>query len=364
MPHILIVKCAALGDVVRTSHLAAALAARFGAGLRLSFVTAPSAVPLLARNPHIHDLWTDFAPARAFAFDRVFSLEEDQAIVAGVAGLRAGRITGVIPAAGGGLAYTPDSAGWFDMSLVSRHGCADAARLKRENRRSHSEIMAEMFEVGPVPFAFFGDPALEASAREWRRSIPGPLVGINPFAGARWPSKALRPDELRGLVAALLAAGRGDLRLALLGTGEDRRSNRALAAGLGDPRILVPDTDASVLDLAATIGVLDYLVTSDSLALHLALAQGVPFLAFFAPTSAAEIDEGGIGVKLVSTAPDSGSYRPDADNASITAARIMDLATAHRPALFAPPAPVPSALGEPAGDARVVERGAVDHVLR
>ena len=60
MPHVLIVKTGALGDVVRTSHFAGALRECFGAALRLSWITSESAAPLLARNPHIDDLWTDF----------------------------------------------------------------------------------------------------------------------------------------------------------------------------------------------------------------------------------------------------------------------------------------------------------------
>jgi heptosyltransferase-2 len=94
-------------------------------------------------------------------------------------------------------------------------------------------------------------------------------------------------------------------------------------------RIVVPDTSASTLELAAAIRAVDYLVTTDSLALHLAIAQGVPNLSFYAPTSAAEIETFGTGVKLLSTAPDYCSYRGDADNASITAARLLPLLKDH-----------------------------------
>ena len=45
-------------------------------------------------------------------------------------------------------------------------------------------------------------------------------------------------------------------------------------------------------------------------------------MAFFAPTSAAEIELYGRGEKVVSTAPDYCSYRPDADNRSLTAERL------------------------------------------
>jgi heptosyltransferase-2 len=83
-------------------------------------------------------------------------------------------------------------------------------------------------------------------------------------------------------------------------------------------------TDESVQHLAAAVGGLDYLISSDSLAMHLAIAQHVPFTAFFSPTSAVEIDDWGIGTKVASTAPDYCSYRKDADNSTITADRIIE----------------------------------------
>jgi heptosyltransferase-2 len=66
------------------------------------------------------------------------------------------------------------------------------------------------------------------------------------------------------------------------------------------------------------------LVTSDSLALHMAIARDVRTVGFFAPTSAAEIELYGLGEKVVSTASDYCSYKPDADNSSITPERLCE----------------------------------------
>jgi heptosyltransferase-2 len=336
MPHVLIVKCAAHGDVVRTSHFAAALRRRFAADLRLSWLVAPGAGPLLALNPDIDDLWFDIGQARGFAYDHVFSLEEDAALVAAVSALPTDRITGLISRADGSMGYTPDAAAWFDMSLVSRLGRERADRLKRENTRTHGQIFAGIFGVTDVAFSFHGNPELAREARAWRGDARA-LIGINPHAGPRWPAKALPPDALYALVRSLasLAVERDGLRIVLLGAGAERLRNIALAREVGSDVVIVPDTEDDVMRFAAIVGALDYLITSDSLALHLALAQSVPFLAFFSPTSAAEIDVGGIGTKLLSTADDYASYRPDADNRSITAERILDLAARHRPELFA-----------------------------
>ena len=336
MAHVLIVKCAAHGDVLRTSHFAAALRRRYPADLRLSWLVAPGSGRLIGLNPHIDDVWFDVDRCRGFSYDHIFSLEEDAALVSCVSALRTRRLTGLFSAADGSLSYTPDAAAWFDMSLVSRLGRDRADRLKRENTLTHSQIFSGLFDVPSFDFAFHGDPQMADEARAWRGDAKI-LIGISPHAGSRWPSKALPPDTLRTLVLRLasLAKDRDGVRLVLLGAGTERIRNLALAREIGGGSILVPDTDSDVLRFAAFVGMLDYLITSDSLALHLALAQSVRFLAFFAPTSAAEIDDGGIGTRLLSTAPDYASYRPDADNRSITAERILEHAARHRPDLFA-----------------------------
>ena len=47
-------------------------------------------------------------------------------------------------------------------------------------------------------------------------------------------------------------------------------------------------------------------------------------VAFFAPTSAAEIELYGRGRQVASTAPDACSYRPDADTSTLTVERLAE----------------------------------------
>jgi heptosyltransferase-2 len=182
-----------------------------------------------------------------------------------------------------------------------------------------------MFAVQDVKPEFYLDPA----ARQWaQNALPTARrrLGINPYSGGRWPSKELRPAQLRRLIGMVLdgsSALGADATVVLIGAGEDYARNQALVAEQSTHRVMAVCTDQSVQHLAAAVGALDYLVSSDSLALHLGIAQAVPFTAFFSPTSAVEIDEWGLGTKVISTAPDYCSYRKDADNSSITADRIL-----------------------------------------
>lgn len=323
--HVLVVKHGALGDVVRTSYFARALREKFGDRLRLSWLTAPSAAPLLRFNQHIDDLWTSFAEAQPFRYDRVYSLDDERDVLEGVARVDAAAVTGAL-LQDGQPGYTDDAAGWFDMGLLSRFGKARADELKKLNKRGHAEIFSAIFGVAGVQPHFFGNPRLE----RWAEQVlagHARIVGINPFAGGRWPSKELRLPELNALIDTIVAGesafGPG-CTVMLLGAGGDHARNRELAAARPGAPILVPNTDDSVLRLAALIGRLHAMITSDSLAMHLAIAQRVPTVAFFAPTSASEIDDLGVVAKVVSTAADYCSYRKDADNTSVTASRILE----------------------------------------
>ena len=323
--HILIVKTGALGDVVRTSYFARALKKKYGSILKLSWLTAPDAEPLLRYNSFIDEIHTSFDECRQQCYDRIYSLDDDYVVLEGVSRLNAAAITGAY-LDHGHPTYTDDARAWFDMGLLSRYGKHRADELKKQNQRGHAEIFSEIFGVPNVEPYFENDPHMV----EWARKTYGDesfLIALNPYAGSRWPSKALPETELRKLIRFLLEWEPPNFkptRLVLVGAGEDRLRNEALVRDFLSDQIEVANTDESVLRLAALIGTADVLISSDSLPLHLAIAQRIPFVAFFAPTSAAEIDSFGLGVKVCSTAPDYCSYRRDADNRSLTAERIFE----------------------------------------
>lgn len=189
--HFLVVKKGALGDVVRTSYFAKALKRKFGPGLRVSWITAPASGDLLRLNPNIDDLWFDFAQAKPFRFDRIFSLDDELDTLEGVAGLATDSVTGAILQENRPN-YTQDAAEWFDMGLHSRFGKQRADELKRLNQRSHAQIFSAIFGVERVTPEFY----LDESCRRWAHAnLPRAMncVGINPYSGgAGRPRSCLR----------------------------------------------------------------------------------------------------------------------------------------------------------------------------
>jgi len=341
---ILILKTAALGDVLRTTSILPGLAETLP-GARITWVTAPAAVDLVRTHPLVHavvpvdakDPASVAEAARRLAgvrWARVISLDDEEPLCALASRLATDRLSGATLDAAGRRVYTPDVGPWFDMGLLSVHGKQRADELKVENTRSHARIYADMLGL-PM-----GKPELHltpearafaaAFAREHDLDRRRPLIGLNTGAGGRWVSKQLPPDRTVELARRLADALPASASFLVLGGADEAARNaeilaRLASAGLG-ARAIDGGTRNPLLEFAGLVGLVDLLVTSDSLALHVSVALDRPVVAFFAPTSAAEIELYGLGEKVWSTEADYCSYKPDADNRSITPERLADAA--------------------------------------
>ena len=325
---ILILKLGALGDVVRTSYILPGLHERFGPGTSITWVTAPGALPILRFNPYVAELLsidqcTTPKGLRALGgepFEWVLSLDDEIESCGLATQVTAKRISGAIVTSGK-IGYTDDTCPWFDMGLISRFGKTKADQLKLENQLSHDAIFAGMLGIAIAQPNFYNNPRSEATARAILQSLPRKIVGLNLSAGQRWPSKALRISEAIPLIESLKSMGATCL---LLGGKDDAPYLKSIA----EKTPVAAITGLSLDEFAGLVRGLDLLITSDTLALHLAIAQRVPNLSYYAPTSAVEINTFGSGAKVASLSADYCSYRPDADNSTITAERLLPEAQA------------------------------------
>lgn len=317
---ILIIKHGALGDVVRTQYFAKPLKNKYGQKLEIDWWTSPESASILRFNPYVDRIHTDFPACNKGKYDIVYSLDDEFDIVSYVAKLTFKKIVGAY-LADGNVVYTSSSAQWFDMGLVSRFGKKKADIKKKKNLKTHSEIFRKIFNVSDVTPCFYGNPNYEKEADKLKNG--GFFrVGINAFAGKRWPAKALSIGEYEKLLRAILAKGvpgKKNVMIYLFGNGEDFFRNQSIAESLRSEFVKCLDTSSSVLKLAALIKQMDLIISADSLALHLAIAQRIRVVSFFTATSAAEIDVFNRGVKIKSDSEDYCSYNPLADNSRITA---------------------------------------------
>jgi len=335
---ILILKTAALGDVLRTTSILPGLKERYP-GCRITWVTAPGAVDLVRTHPQVDAVETLDPSSESAAEDlatrlgetrwtKLISLDDELPLCRLAARLSSEQLSGAYLGDDGRSTYTPDVAPWFDMGLLSVHGKSRADQLKVLNTRSHPQIFAEMLGIR------MGKPrlVLSAEARAFARSFaerhglePGRLlVGLNTGAGGRWLSKQLSVERTVELGRLVARARHGDVTFVVFGGPPEARRNQAIVAGFSAEGLPCVDAgcENGLLQFAALIELCDLLVASDSLALHVAIALDVRVVAFFAPTSAAEIELYNLGEKVASTAPDYCSYRRDADTSTITAERL------------------------------------------
>jgi heptosyltransferase-2 len=326
---IMIIKLGAMGDVVRTSYAVNSLVEIHGPSLRITWVTNSNCFDLLRFNPFVHTVVTLDQALREMptTVDRLYSLDDEWDAADFATRVGAGSLTGAY-IENGKVLYSDDSAPWFDMGLISKYGKVEADRLKRANKRSHADIFAKMFQVSKVRPAFFGCSTIEA---DWRSRGAGVerVVGFNLFSGNRWPSKEMPRDQSLKLlkeVSRYLSKRYDRYRLVVFC--DKSNHDRAVEYVIG-PEVDVWDCSASALDFASGIKACDYVFSTDSLGLHFAIAQKVPNLSYYAPTSAQEIDTFDVGRKLMSQTADYCSYQPCADNSTLTAERVMHLWLAH-----------------------------------
>ena len=299
---ILLIKLGALGDVVRTTGLLKPLRRRY-APCRISWLTSRAALPLLRGLPVDRVGVLGAKPPRwltAGSFDLVVCMDEEVRAARAASAATAAKRVGAYLDASGRVRYTPDSAPVYGMSLLAPdRGRADA--LKRANRASYPRLWARILGLSGKTKDF--KPLLMAPSRAPRRAASD-VVAVHAGAGGRWPSKRLPVAAAAGIVKGLARAGFSPVLVT--GPGEGRR-NAAIARLAGAGEVAPARTLAG---LARWLAGCRALVATDSLPMHLALAAGVPCVALFGPTSAAEIETFGRAVKLVPSPPCACFYKP------------------------------------------------------
>jgi heptosyltransferase-2 len=294
---VLVVKLAATGDVLRTTSFLHAIHHTWP-GARVSWLTRPAAVELFTGNELVDEvLSTDDAVTSARLateeFDVVLCPDADPDAAALAAMPRARERRGFVRNAVGRVVPLGEGARrWFEMGL------SDAR--KKANTRTYQALVAEVLGFDP---ALVREPVLEPSAadrefaREFRRAtgFHGTLVGLNTGAGGRWAYKQWTLPHQQAFLRQMTGGGCGVL---LLGGPEEVDRHRLLCEGAAGRPVFDAGNHNAFGRFAALLELCRVVVTSDSLAVHVAAARRVPAVVLFGPTSAAEIELYGRGVKI------------------------------------------------------------------
>lgn len=300
---ILIIKLDAAGDVLRSTSLLPAFK-KDNPGLSIWWVTENSSKPLLEKNPHI-DLLLGIDPAlpgllAGTSFGRAFNFDMGRKAAAILQMANAKVKKGFALSKEGVVTPLESTAEeWFEMGIFDT--------VKRANQRTYQD---HLFQLGGLKYG--GEKpqlVLTEKEKQWGAEFAKKkglskfkkIVGFNIGSGGRWPMKRWRLDGFVWL-ARQLKKSNAKTGILLYGGPEERDLMPAMVRKLKG--IAIPTgTENTLRQFASLVGLCDVMVTGDTLAMHVAIALQKRLVAYFGPTSDAEIDLYGSGEKVLPTTP-------------------------------------------------------------
>lgn len=298
-PRILIIKLAAMGDVLRTTPVLAAIRREWPRA-HVTWLTQPESRPLLRGHRLIDRLlpWCldSVLLVETIEYDLLFNFEKDLAALALGERVPARERRGFRLSSAGTVGIADARAGY-----ALRLGLDDELKYRR-NTLCHQQITCEMVGLAWGGELYIHEPSPEALAKRDAFLAEHPAlrgkatVGIHVGCGPGFPTKQWHPDNIVDLVRRL--GERPDVATLLLG-GERERA--VFGHVLERCRGLVIDTgcDNTLDEFQGLLLACDAVVSSDSLPMHLATALGRGVVALFGPTSAREVELGPLGEKVV-----------------------------------------------------------------
>ncbi len=310
---VLVVKLAATGDVLRTTSFLHAIHVTWPQA-KVTWVTKAAAAGLFRGNAMVDEVLAtdDVATAARLqteSFDAVLCPDADPDAVAIASMARAKERRGFRRDEQGGVVPLGEGARhWLEMGL------SDAR--KRANTETYQALVARVLGFDP---ALVREPVLEPSGADRKvanavleaTGFTGTLVGLNTGAGGRWEYKQWTYQHQLEFLRTATGAGLGVL---LLGGPEEVGRHAQLLSATHGLAVFDGGNGNSYGQFAALVERCRAVVTSDSLAAHVAAARRVPAVVLFGPTSAPEIELYGRGVKLTPPGFDClGCYLPRCD---------------------------------------------------
>jgi len=256
---ILIIKLGAAGDVLRTTTLFNVLKGE------VHWLTSDLNMVLLKGASQISDCipFSKRTDLRHRSYDLVINLEDTLEAALLLKEIQYKDLFGSYINRDNRLTYTESSEEWFDLSLISRYGKEKADQLKFENRNTYQQMI-----FNGLGYPFTGEKYFMPEPDE--PGLEGDIA-IASQSGSVWPMKNWAYYE--------------ELKTKLMDKGYKVNSlplRNTLREHIGDIRNH------------------QYLISGDSLPMHIALGSGIQCLTIFICTSPWEIYDYGVQKKMVS----------------------------------------------------------------
>lgn len=299
---IAVVSLEAMGAVLRSTCLLGPILREYP-GAHITWITMPNVKSLLAGNPMIHRLLTVQADMSAvwdhLQFDVLYAVDKSIA-----AGALAERISAKEKK---GFGLTPEGAIRTmtpDADELYRLGLDDHLKF-HTNQKPETQLLTEAMGL---PWKHDGYVLrLEKHEREEvvkrkKQLLEGTkatrVIGFNTGCSTLFPYKKFTIERACEVIR-MWRKSYPDAVVALLGGREDTERQKAMKACFEEDSLVVntPTTEglrSGILWMACS----DFVLSGDSLGLHIAIALGKPVLSWFGVTCSAEIDLFDYGVKM------------------------------------------------------------------
>ncbi len=306
---ILIVKLAAIGDVLRTTPLLSGLKRAYPQS-HVTWVADREALPLLKNNPHIDRLLSfDFPsllPLEMETFDLVIGLEKEPRGAALASKVQAGekRGFGLGPE---GSVYPLNRASEYAFFL----GLSDDLKF-HGNQKTYPELIFEAAELDyrKDEYLLFISPQDRAFAEAFAKRVglkkDDTVIGLNTGAGDVFANKAWTLEGYLHLIEGLKPDRK--IRLLLLGGPKEKERNRKILRK-AKGAVIDAGCENTLGQFSALVDLCDLVVTGDTTAMHLAIGLKKKVVPIFGPTCGQEIELYGRGEKIISSLSCAPCYR-------------------------------------------------------
>lgn len=294
---ILIIKLDAIGDVLRTTSILKPLKNKYP-DFFITWLTKSNAKDLFRGNLFVDEVLTidseDIFRLLSEKFDIVINLDNSKTS-SSIASLINGneKIGFLLDEKGFVLPTNSEADYWLHLSAFDS--------LKRENNKTYQEVMYSILNLEkPVqpPLLFLDESDLkfaQSFSSKVNLSLNKTIIGLNIGIGPKWPSKGWPLLKWEELIKNLTD---NNFELLLLVGPEEKTANDYLLKKY--PFIKSSGCNNSLKEFASIMNLCNVIVTSDSLALHIATALNKKVIVLFGPTSDNEIELYTNGIKLKS----------------------------------------------------------------
>ncbi|MFC2165147.1 glycosyltransferase family 9 protein [Acidobacteriota bacterium] len=295
---ILIIKCRAQGDVLRTTALLTGIQRKHPAS-HITWLVDEESVELLNNNPYTDRVLgyniACILPLMIEQFDVLISLDKEPPSTSLATLVKSANKFGFgMNEYGNLIPFNTEAEYAYQL------GVDDDLKFS-QNTMTYQEIIYKTAEIeyqGDGYIFQLEEECREKASRFFQEKAidkTRTAIGLNTGAGVKFETKQWSPEKYVQLIDHMSESLQ--VNIFLLGGKRETELNHYLE-NRSESRVFNTGNDNSLLEFAGFLSMMDIVVSSDTLGMHLALAQGKKVVALFGPTCPQEIDLFGLGTKL------------------------------------------------------------------